>query len=80
MAMKNYDFPKPSIQYEYKEGQLTLSTNIAAFQIYLHGVKEKFSDNFFTLLPRDKKIIEIESSEFNPNNLLIWSLHDLKKN
>ena len=39
MAIKNYDFPKPNIQYEYKEGQLTLRTNAPAFHIYLHVVK-----------------------------------------
>ncbi|MEC7863791.1 MAG: glycoside hydrolase family 2 protein, partial [Bacteroidota bacterium] len=71
---------KPNIQYEYKEGQLTLRTNAPAFHIYLHGVKEKFSDNFFTLMPGNKKIIALKRLEFNPNNLLIWSLYDLKKN
>ena len=51
-----------------------------AFQLYLHAVKGKFSDNFFTLLPGEEKTIEIEASGFNPNNLLIWSLYELNKN
>jgi hypothetical protein len=53
---------------------------VPTFQLYLHGVKGKFSDNFFTLLPGEEKIIEIEASGFNPNNLLIWSLYELNKN
>ena len=79
-AIKHYDFPKPNIQYQYIKGQLKFSTDKAAFQIYLHGVKGKFSDNFFTLLPGEEKIIEIETLRFNPNNLLIWSLYYLNKN
>ena len=79
-AIKNYDFPKPNIQYQYLNGQLKLSTDIPTFQLYLHGIEEKFSDNFFTLLPGEEKIIEIETPEFNPNNLVIWSLYDLNKN
>jgi len=79
-AIKNYDFPKPSIQYQYLDNKLKLSTDVPTFQLYLHGVKGKFSDNFFTLLPGEEKIIEIEASGFNPNNLLIWSLYELNKN
>ncbi|MGY8988459.1 MAG: beta-mannosidase [Flavobacteriales bacterium] len=79
-AIKNYDFPKPNIQYQYIGGQLKLSTNTPAFQIYLHGIKGNFSDNFFTLLPGEEKVLEIGDLEFNPNNLLIWSLYDLNKN
>ena len=79
-TIKNYDFPKPNIKYEYTGNQLKLSTDIPAFQVYLHGTKNKFLDNFFTLLPGEEKILEIGSSEFNPNNLLIWSLYELNKN
>jgi beta-mannosidase len=79
-AIKNYDFPKPTIQYQYLDNNLRLSTDVPTFQLYLHGVKGKFSDNFFTLLPGEEKIIEIETPEFNPNNLVIWSLYDLNKN
>ena len=79
-AIKNYDFPKPTIQYQYLDNNLKLSTDVPTFQLYLHGVKGKFSDNFFTLLPGEEKIIGIETSGFNPNNLLIWSLYDLNKN
>jgi beta-mannosidase len=79
-AIKNYDFPKPNIQYQHIGNQLKLSTNTPAFQIYLHALEGKFSDNFFTLLPGEEKIIEIETLRFNPNNLLIWSLYDLNKN
>lgn len=78
--IKNYNFPNPNIQHQYINGQLKLSTDIPAFQVYLHGVQVKFSDNFFTLLPGQEKIIDIETSGFNPNNLLIWSLYDLNKN
>ena len=78
--IKDYDFPEPNIQYKYIGGQLKLSTDIPTFQLYLHGAEEKFSDNFFTLLPGEEKIIEIETLEFNPNNLVIWSLYDLNKN
>ena len=78
--IKNYRFPKPDIKHEYIEGKLKLSTNIPAFEVYLHGIKGNFSDNFFSLFPGEEKIIEIETSGFNTNNLLIWSLHDLNKN
>jgi len=79
-AIKHYVFPKPNIQYQYIGSQLKLKTDIPAFQLYLHGVKGQFSDNFFSLLPGEEKIIEIETPEFNPNNLVIWSLYDLNKN
>jgi beta-mannosidase len=78
--IKNYDFPKPNIQYKYIGGQLNLSTDIPTFQLYLHGEEERFFDNFFTLLPGEEKIIEIETPGFNSNNLVIWSLYDLNKN
>ncbi|MDC0204316.1 hypothetical protein OAJ65_00810 [Flavobacteriales bacterium] len=78
--IKNYDFPKPNIQYQYIDDQLKLSTDMPAFQLYLHGIKGRFSDNFFTLLPGEEKILETKNSGFNPNNLLIWSLYDLNKN
>lgn len=79
-TIKNYDFPKPTIQHQYLDNKIKLGTDVPTFQLYLHGVKGKFSDNFFTLLPGEEKIIEIEASGFNPNNLLIWSLYELNKN
>ena len=79
-AIKHYVFPKPNIQYQHIGDQLKLSTDTPAFQIYLHGIKGKLSDNFFTLLPGEEKVLEIGDLEFNPNNLLIWSLYDLNKN
>ena len=79
-AIKDYDFSNPNIQYQHIGDQLKLSTDTPAFQIYLHGIKGNFSDNFFTLLPGEEKVLEIGDLEFNPNNLLIWSLYDLNKN
>jgi len=79
-AIKHYVFPKPNIQYQYIGSQLKLKTDTPAFQIYLHGIKGNFSDNFFSLSPGEEKIIEIETPGFNPNNLVIWSLYDLNKN
>lgn len=79
-SIKHYFFPKPNIQYQYIGNQLKLSTNTPAFQIYLHGIKGNFSDNYFTLLPGEEKVLEIGALEFNPKNLLIWSLYDLNKN
>jgi beta-mannosidase len=79
-AIKDYDFSNPKIQYQHIGDQLKLSTDTPAFQIYLHGIKGNFSDNFFTLLPGEEKVLEIGDLEFNPNNLLIWSLYDLNKN
>jgi beta-mannosidase len=77
---KNLNFKKPTISYQIKNNTIILQTNIPAFEVYLHGVKGQFSDNFFSLLPEEEKIIEIETPEFNPNNLVIWSLYDLNKN
>ena len=79
-AIKHYVFPKPNIQYQHIGDQLKFSTDTPAFQIYLHGIKGNFSDNFFTLLPGEEKTLDISALEFNPNNLLIWSLYDLNKN
>ena len=79
-TIKNYEFQKPNIQYQYIGGQLKISTDIPSFQVYLHGGEGNFSDNFFTLLPGEEKIIEIGATIFNPNNLVIWSLYDLNKN
>tara|TARA_B100001142_G_scaffold179806_2_gene179342 strand:+ start:1050 stop:3482 length:2433 start_codon:yes stop_codon:yes gene_type:complete len=78
-AMKNYNFPAPTIQYHYNGNQLKISTDIPAFQIYLHESKAKFSDNFFTIIPGEEKRIQVETVGFNPNNLVIWSLYDLNK-
>jgi beta-mannosidase len=78
--IKNLNFKKPTISYQIKNNTIILQTDIPAFEVYLHGVKGQFSDNFFSLLPGEEKIIEIETPEFNPNNLVIWSLYDLNKN
>ena len=79
-TIKNYEFQKPNIQYQYIGGQLKISTDVPSFQVYLHAEKGNFSDNFFTLLPGEEKIIEIGAAIFNPKNLVIWSLYDLNKN
>ena len=76
--IKSYDFPKPNIKVKWEADQLILSTDTPVFQLYLHGIEEKFSDNFFTLLPEKEKRVTIKGNKFNPNKLLIWSLYDLK--
>ena len=78
--IKQLNLKKPNISYLIERNIITLQTDIPAFEVYLHGIKGSLSDNFFTLLPGKEKIIEIEPSVFNPNNLLIWSLYDLNKN
>ena len=70
---------KEKIETKWEGDSLILSTNIPAFQVYLHGIKGSFSDNFFTLLPGEEKLVTIKADNFNVNNLLIWSLFDLKK-
>ena len=76
--IKSYEFLKPSIKVKWEANQLILSTNTPVFQLYLHGIEGKFSDNFFLLLPEEEKRVTMKSNKFNPNKLLIWSLYDLK--
>lgn len=79
-SIKEYHFPKPNIKYNYENNKLKITTNTPIFQVYVHGVRGRFSDNFFTLLPDQEKLLENKLSDFNPNNLVIWSLYDLNKN
>ena len=77
---KNMNFPQPNIQTSWIRNTLTLSTDVPVFQLYLHGIEGRFSDNFFSLLPSEEKTIELEGGNNKQNNLLIWSLYNLNKN
>ena len=76
---KNLNFKKPTISYRIKNNTIILQTDIPAFEVYLHGLKGQFSDNFFSLLPGEKKILKFEGEKLSKNKLLIWSLYDLNK-
>lgn len=53
--IKDMHINQPTIQTRWEGDSLYLSTDIPAFQVYLHGAKGHFSDNFFTLLPKEEK-------------------------
>ncbi len=76
---KNLNFKKPTISYQIENNTITLETNIPAFEVYLHGIEGRFSDNFFSLLPGEKKTLKFEGEKLNKNKLVIWSLYDLNK-
>jgi beta-mannosidase len=76
---KNVNFKKPTISYQIEKNTITLQTDIPAFEVYLHGIEGQFSDNFFSLLPGEKKILKFEGIKLSKNKLLIWSLYDLNK-
>jgi beta-mannosidase len=76
---KNLNFKKPTISCAIENNTIILQTDTPAFEVYLHGIEGKFSDNFFSLLPGEKKILKFEGKELNKNKLLIWSLYDLNK-
>lgn len=77
--IKEMEFEQPNIQANWSGDTLILSTDVPAFQVYLHGVEGHFSDNFFTLLPGKETLITYKGKEGDRNNLIIWSLADLNK-
>ena len=77
--IKSLNFKKPTISYQIENNTITLQADIPAFEVYLHGIEGQFSDNFFSLLPGEKKILKFEGEKLSKNKLLIWSLYDLNK-
>ena len=77
--IKEYQFIKPEFTYHIENDYLYIKSNVPAFKVFLQQNNNKFSDNFFTLLPNEEKIIQITNSKRKKNNLLIWSLYDLNK-
>lgn len=77
---KNCRFKKPNIHLSWNEDTLLLSSDIPAFQVYMHAIEGHFSDNFFTLLPHQQKRITFSGNEQSKNNLVIWTLYDLQDN
>jgi beta-mannosidase len=77
---KDIKLTKPKIKSEWKGNKLHLSSDIAAFHVYLHGIEGHFSHNFFTLLPGQKKQIEFNGDIAQKNKLLIWSLANIYEN
>jgi beta-mannosidase len=82
---KNLKINDPAIDFEFKEegGKLlvALKSNKAAFGVtFKHsGLDLQFSDNYFTLFPKEQKIIEIISKESISeikNKLTVKSLYD----
>jgi beta-mannosidase len=71
---------EPIIQYKWEGAELTLYTDIPAFQVYLHGLGGRFSDNYFTLLPNQEKKVSFSGDTLNKNKLLIWSLYNIYPN
>jgi beta-mannosidase len=77
--IKDILFKEPNITASWNENKLILTTKNSAFQVYLHGIDVHFSDNFFTLQKGERKIIEVSGYNFEKDNLVIWSLHNLNK-
>ena len=77
--VKNIIFKKPKFNHKWENNLLTIESDIPAFEVYLHGLDGHFSDNFFSLLPGEKKTIKFEGTVIAKNKLLIWSLYDLNK-
>lgn len=73
--VKEMNIEQPNIQTTWKGDTLTLSTDIPAFQVYLHGLEGRFSDNFFTLLPHQEKKVMVQAVK--KSNLQIYTLADL---
>ncbi len=76
LPIKEMHFEQPNIQTQWKGDTLSLSTDFPAFQVYLHGIDGHFSDNFFTLLPNEKKEVVFEG-EAHLYQLRIFSLANL---
>ena len=77
--IKEVSFEQPNIQTKWMGDTLVLSTDVPAFQVYLHGIDCRFSDNFFMLLPNEKKTVVIKGALATKKNLIIWSLADLNE-
>ena len=78
-SVKEYEFLKPNFTYHIKNDYLYIKSDIPAFKVFLQQHNNEFNDNFFTLLPKEEKKIQITNVEHKENNLLIWSLYDLNK-
>lgn len=73
--LKEMHFEQPNIQTTWKGDSLMISTDIPAFHVYLHGMEGHFSDNFFTLLPNQQKVVVCTAP--NKEQLKVYSLADL---
>ena len=78
-SVKEYEFLKPNFTYHVENDYLYIKSDIPAFKVFLQQHNNEFNDNFFTLLPKEEKKIQITNVEHKENNLLIWSLYDLNK-
>ncbi len=79
-SFKDVLLPEPTIEYNWKGNELTLSTDLPAFQLYLHGAEGRFSDNYFSLLPNQQKTVQFCGNLQNKNKLLIWSIYNIYPN
>ena len=77
--VKNIVFNEPGFQVSWQDDLLKISTQKAAFQVYLKLDGIKFETNFITLLPNKEYSIRYNGTVQNKENLLIWSLYDLNK-
>ena len=77
--VKNIVFNEPGFQVSWQDDLLKISTQKAAFQVYLKLDGIKFETNFITLLPNKEYSIRYNGTAQNKENLLIWSLYDLNK-
>lgn len=80
---KNLDIQNPNIRIKYiGNNQIEITTDVLAKNVFLSFKNEqiKFDNNYFDLLPNEKKIIQI-SSNFNTADLLdinVKTLFDAK--
>ena len=78
---KYLKLPKENIEFNIQkttEGfQIELFSKELMKNIYLEGIQGKYSDNYFTLLPNEKKIITIKTQEENSNLLQIKTMNKI---
>ena len=73
--IKELKLEQPNLQTKWEGDTLYLSTDIPAFQVYLHAMQGRFSDNFFTLLPNQQKAVVCQA--VGKEQLKIHTLADL---
>lgn len=78
---KTLQLPKENIELNIQkiaEGfQVELFSKQLMKNVYLEGIQGKYSDNYFTLLPQEKKVITIKTQEENSDLLHIKSMNKI---
>jgi len=79
VAPKDLALQKAEVAMVRSAGKIELSTNTLAKDVYLDmGAGITFSDNFFDLLPGEKKVIVIKGKADKEAKIQVKSLYDIK--